>query len=105
MALTRANCEAILVARLKLLLEAAGLAVTVTGTNADLNDPICVALREMGESVADISDVADTDLDGVVETDFNELLDRVELRTLETIRVISFSSMSQPAPAVKSFRN
>lgn len=85
MAITRVNVETVLVARLGALMEEAGLAVTILGANADLNDPICVALRKMGESVADISDVADADLDGVAEADYNELLDRAELRTLETI--------------------
>lgn len=86
MAITRINVETILVARVGALMTEADLdGSTVDGTNADLNDPIGVALRDMGESVADVSDVADTDLSGVVETDYNELLDRVELRTLESI--------------------
>jgi len=86
MAITRINVETILVARVGALMTEANLdGVTVDGTNTDLNDPIGVALREMGESVADISDVADADLSGVAEADYNELLDRAELRTLESI--------------------
>lgn len=86
MAITMVNVETILVARVGALMTEADLdGSTVDGDNADLNDPIGVALREMGESIADISDVVDADLSGVVEADYNELLDRAELRTLETI--------------------
>lgn len=86
MAITMVNVETILVARVGALMTEANLdGATVDGDNADLNDPIGVALREMGESVADISDVVDADLGGVAEADYNELLDRAELRTLESI--------------------
>lgn len=86
MAITRANAETILVARVGALMTEADLdGTTVDGTNADLNDPIGVALRRLGESVTDISDVADADLSGVAETDYNQLLDLAELRVLESI--------------------
>lgn len=86
MAITRINAETILIARVGALMTEADLdGATVDGTNPDLNDPLGVALREMGESVADISAVADADLSGVAEADYNELLDRAELRTLESI--------------------
>jgi len=86
MAITRVNVETITVARVGALMTEASLdGTTVDGTNADLNDPIGVALREMGETVTAIAAVADADLSGVAEADYNELLDRVELRTLETI--------------------
>lgn len=86
MAITRINAETIIVARVGALMTEASLdGTTLDGTNADLNDPLGVALREMGESVADISAVADADLSGVAEADYNELLDRTELRTLESI--------------------
>ncbi|KPK91511.1 MAG: hypothetical protein AMJ88_13465 [Anaerolineae bacterium SM23_ 63] len=88
MTITRTNVETIIVARVGALMRLEGIdldGTTVDGTNEDLNDPIGVALRSMGESVADISSVSDADLEVVAEADFNELLDRTELRTLETI--------------------
>jgi hypothetical protein len=86
MAITRANAEAVLVGRLGALMEEANLdGTTVDGTNEDLNDPIGVALRAMGYSVTDIAAVADGDLASLGEEEFNEFLDRAELRTLESI--------------------
>lgn len=86
MAITRANAEAILVKRIGALLTEASLdGSTVDGTNVDLNDPIGVALRQLGYSISDITAVADADLASIAETEFNELLDRAELRGLESI--------------------
>lgn len=86
MAITRANAEAILIGRLGTLMTEAGLdGTTVDGTNADLNDPFASALRSMGYAVADITNVSDVDLSALAEEDYNEFLDRAELRVLETI--------------------
>lgn len=85
MALTRANVEQVLVKRTGALLEKADLAVTFTGSNDDLNDPIGWALRQAGYTVADITAVANSDLSSVTTADTDKLLDLAELRTLETI--------------------
>lgn len=86
MAITRANAEAILIGRLGTLMTEAGLdGTTVDGTNADLNDPFASALRSMGYTVADITNVSDVDLSALAEEDYNEFLDRAELRVLESI--------------------
>ena len=85
MAVTRANLESILVSRDGPLMEAAGMAVTVVGTNADLNDPIGYGIRASGGTVADPSLVTDTDVGTVSLTYFDLLLDRSELRLLENI--------------------
>lgn len=85
MALTRANCEAVLVARLKLLLEAAGLAVTVAGTNADLNDPLAWAVRRVGGSTADASTTTDAELATIATVDFDDLFDLAEYRAWQNI--------------------
>jgi len=62
-----------------------GMAVTVAGSNASLNDPIAYALRQNGYSVANIAAVSDTDLAAVVDDDLDAVLDYCELRTLESI--------------------
>ncbi len=86
MALTRAQVEAILIRRCGKLLTAAGLdGTTITGTNADLNDPIGAAIRQCGGSVADIAAVADGDLAGIGADLYDQLFDLAELRTLESI--------------------
>jgi hypothetical protein len=58
---------------------------THAGANADLNDPIATALMQAGYSVADITAVADTDIDDVSATDTPRVVDLAELRTLETV--------------------
>lgn len=85
MSLTRANIETILVKRCGPLMTAAGMATTVLGSNADLNDPIGYAVRKTGGSVTSFVAVADADIAGVDELGYDQLLDLAELRTLETI--------------------
>lgn len=86
MAITRANAEAILIKRLGALLTEAGLdGTTVTGTNADLNDPIGYALRKLGQTVTAPTAVADADLSGLGSDDYDEFFDLAELRSLETV--------------------
>ncbi len=82
---TRANVEAIIVRRLGAKLTAAGLAVTCTGSNADLNDPIGEALRMLGLTVIDPLNIADADVAGVSGDDLSAFLAVTELRTLENI--------------------
>ena len=85
MAITRANVEAALVKRASKKMLLVGFAVTVAGSNADLNDPIGTSLLKMGKSVSNISQVSDTDLLGISADEVPEFLDRVELRLLESI--------------------
>jgi hypothetical protein len=85
MTLTRANVETILVKRCGPLLTAAGMATTVAGSNADLNDPIGYAIRKSSGTVASFVSVADADLTTVAADEYDQLLDLAELRTLETI--------------------
>lgn len=84
MTLTRAQAEAVLVNRCGPFLEAAGLAVTTAGTNADLNDVIRRTLALMGYAPATIV-AADSDLALLITSDLvEEFLDRAEVRALET---------------------
>lgn len=83
MALTRANIESILVSRCKKRMEFVGFAVTTSGNNTDLNDPIFTALQVMGITPANIANVVDSDLATV--TDVTKLCDLAELRLLENI--------------------
>jgi hypothetical protein len=63
----------------------AGMAVTVAGSNASLNDPLGYALRQSGYTVANIASVADADIASVETDDIDEVLDVAEFRTLENI--------------------
>jgi hypothetical protein len=87
MALTRANVELILVARVGTLLTAVGLdGTTVDGTNTDLNDPIGYGIRQTGGTVDSAVLVDDTDVARIGESDYDELLDKSEYRTLLSIQ-------------------
>jgi len=86
MTITRANLEALLVARRGPLMSAATMAVTVAGSNADLNDPIGYAIRYMGGTVADISSVTSVDLATVDFALIDGVFDVAELRLLRTIK-------------------
>lgn len=83
MPFTRANVETILVSRCKRRMEFVEFAVTTTGNNADLNDPIFFALQEMGITPANIANVVDSDF--VTVTDITKLCDLAEVRLLENI--------------------
>jgi len=85
MTITRVICETVLVKRLKVLMEAAELAVTFAGANADLNDPLAWAMRRIGDSTADASTVTDAELAGVAEADYDDLINLAEYRTLQSI--------------------
>lgn len=86
MAITRANVETLLVKRCGSLMMAAGMdGTTVSGSNADLNDPLGYAVRKCGGTVATITSVADSDLSGIDSGDYDKLIDIAELRTLESI--------------------
>ena len=85
MALTVVQFETILIKRVGKLLTALGMdGTTIDGDNADLLDPMGTAIRQMGASVATITDVIDADLTDFAETQYDELFDRAELRTLES---------------------
>lgn len=85
MALTRAQCEVELLSRCGKLLTAASLdGVTANGSNPDLNSPLGYAIRMCGGTVADPSNVADSDL-STLSSVFDKLSDLAEYRTLENI--------------------
>lgn len=67
------------------MLTAVGFAVTIAGSNADLNDPIAAAVRHFGYTVADPTLVADTDIDNVTDAQTDEYFDVAEYRMLENI--------------------
>jgi hypothetical protein len=86
MSLTRAGAETLLIRRLGKLLTEAGLdGTTLNGSNADLADPLGWAVRQCGGSVANIANVADTDLAGIAASDTDKLLDLAEYRTLQSL--------------------
>ena len=84
MAITRMQAEGILLARAGRKMALVDLdAATKDGNNPDLNEPLASALLGMGEVPADILAITDGDLADA--SDVAELLDRAELRLLETI--------------------
>ena len=85
MTLTSANVEAILVQRCGAYMTAAGMVVTVAGSNANLNDPIGYAVRMCDGTVTDYATVANADILTVDPTDYDKLLDIAELRLLDSI--------------------
>ena len=85
MAVSRANVEYILVARVGALMTKASLdGTTVDGTNADLADPIAWALQTAGYSVADITNPTTAEV-ALALDDILEVSALAELRTMENI--------------------
>jgi hypothetical protein len=64
-------------------MEFVGMTVTITGNNDNLNDPIATALQQMGIEPSDITNIQDSDLEGVGNV--LQLIDLAELRLLENI--------------------
>jgi hypothetical protein len=86
MTITRANVEEVLIRRCGKLMTAADLdGVSYFGANADLNDPIGWALRQMEYSVASLVNVSDVDLADVTDAEVDQLLDMAEYRLMENI--------------------
>jgi len=87
MALTIVQFETILTKRVGKLMTAVSLdGTTISGSNTDLADPIGLAIRHMGGTVATITAIVDGDLAGFAEGDYDELFDVAEYRTLLTIQ-------------------
>lgn len=63
------------------------LSVITTGSNPDLADPIGRAVRDVGIPLSDPAGLTpvDADLASVTADQYDEILDRAELRTLKTI--------------------
>lgn len=86
MPLTRANVEALLIARVGAWLTSVGLdGVTVSGANLSLNDPIGWAIRQAGGAVAAPALVTDADVATVASSDIDKLLDLAEYRALLSV--------------------
>ena len=85
MSLTRANVESILVSRCGPLMTAADMAITVVGSNEDLNDPIGYGIRQAEGAVGDPSSVTDTDVASVSSANLDIFLDWCEYRLLKNI--------------------
>ena len=57
---------------------------TSNGSNRDLDDPIRLALRDLGFPIADVLVVTDNDLVPITDVYVDRVLDGAELRALET---------------------
>ena len=86
MALTRVIAETILVKRLGPMMGVAEMAVTIVGTNADLNDPLAWATRGVDGSTAAHNTVTDAELALVAATKYDDLMTLAEWRTLKNIQ-------------------
>lgn len=86
MTITRAQLEAELVSRSQGYLETVEMAVSSDGANADLNAPIGFAVRQCNGTVVDPSLVADSDISGFEDADFDKLADIAEYRLLLNIK-------------------
>jgi hypothetical protein len=103
MTYTRANVETELVSRAGKRMALVSMAVTVVGSNADLNGPIGTALRKMGLTAS--NPVTDTDLSAVTDDQIDELFDRAELRVLQNILGNSDFSTWSTGPRSESASN
>jgi hypothetical protein len=84
MTITRLQVEAVVTKRLGLLLEEAQM-TSSAGANPHLIDPFAWALRALGYTPASLTDLADSDLEGVSAAHVDALLDLAELRALESV--------------------
>lgn len=84
MSYTRANVEAALVSRAKKKMELIGFAITTTGVNADLDDPLFSSLVKMGFTPAGAA-VADVDVAALSTSQYTEYVDRAEVQLLENL--------------------
>lgn len=86
MAYTRAQVETLLLRRFGSFLTKVGMdGTTANGTNTDLEDPILSGLHACGIYPADPTNLTDSDLTDVGNTNVNKFLDLAELRGLENI--------------------
>ncbi len=90
----RAQAETELVHRASKKMALVGFSVTTAGTNTDLDSPLAAALRKMGLSMAGDT-VADGDLAAITSQQYDEFLDRAELRLMQNIYAnIDFASIT-----------
>jgi len=84
-AITRIVAAQVIVKRLGPLMEVAGMAVTIAGANADLDDPFAWALRRVGGTTAAVNTTTDAELALLASTKYDDFLDLAEYRTLKNI--------------------
>lgn len=84
MSLTRAQAETELVSRQKARMQIVEMAVTVVGTNTDLQSPMAFALRKMGYTAS--IPVSDSDLAGLSSEELDKFYDLAELRLMNNIK-------------------
>lgn len=86
MSLTRAEIESELVSRQKARMDVVGMSLSFNGANLDLNSAIGFAVRQCGGTVASLSAVANSDLNGFGPAEHDKLLDIAEYRLLLNIK-------------------
>ncbi len=84
MTITRIHAETELVERQSARMSMVEMAVTIVGSNADLNSPMAAALRKMGYTAS--TTVSDSDLAVLPDDELDEFYDRAELRLMQNIK-------------------
>ena len=84
MTITRIHAETELVERQGARMSMVELAVTILGSNADLQSPMAAALRKMGYTAS--NPVSDSDLAILADDELDEFYDRAELRLMQNIK-------------------
>ena len=84
MTITRANAEAELVGRAGGWMSAAELSTSAIGANSDLQSPLAFALRKMG--ISHHTPITDADLSSIADEDLDQLYDLAELRLLKNVQ-------------------
>lgn len=82
--MNRSDAETVLIRRLGTLFSAVGLNGTAIGNNPDLNDCLYNALTYLGYLVADVTNIADSEIQAVETDDQPAFLILAEIRGLET---------------------
>ena len=85
MTITLQQVETVLVGRAQKIMVLVGFSVMTVGTNEDLTDPISMALRKVGVTVADITAPTNDELALVPEAKVDQFLDLAELRLWQNL--------------------
>lgn len=97
MTITRVQLDTIIIRRIGSLLTECNMdGETSDGTNVDLVEPLRWSLKQSGYDVANILDVADSDLEEISDSLLDQILDLFELRCLESAST-KFTSVDEVA--------
>lgn len=103
LSVTRLQVETLLAQRVSGWLTISELSIGTLGSSAVLNDPIGYAIRILGGTVADPSNVVDADIQTLDDDQLDALLDVAEVRALENAQGALFiDAKAGPVEAKRS---